>query len=103
MPPKHTDPSPKHRAETAVAVKLDTDLKNRLEHLSIAKDRSTHWLMKQAIEQYVLSEEEAWNLKQETLRRWEEEALLNNTIPHTDIVEWLKTWNENGAKPPKWK
>jgi predicted transcriptional regulator len=37
MPSKHPQVQP-------TAVKLDAELKARLEHLSQIKDRSTHWL-----------------------------------------------------------
>lgn len=96
-------PHTKHAPESPVAVKLEASLKVRLEQLSEAKDRSTHWLMKQAIEQYVLAEEEALRLKQETLRRWEKEALLNDTVANADVMRWLDTWGDEGATPPEWK
>ncbi len=81
------------------AVKLDAELKERLEHLSQIKDRSTHWLMKQAIERYVAAEEQAEALKQETLRRWTEEAELNNLVDHSEVMALLDTWGENDKEP----
>lgn len=101
--PSSDKPASKRSADLPTGVKLDPSLKKRLEELSHAKERSTHWLMKQAIEQYVIAEEEALALKQETLQRWEKEALLNDTIPNTDVMQWLDTWNEKGVKTPKWK
>ena len=38
---------------TAVAVKIDSDMKARMKRLAVSRRRSTHWLMKEAISQYV--------------------------------------------------
>lgn len=42
---------------TAVAVKIDSEVKERIKRLAELKQRSTHWLMKEAILQYVEREE----------------------------------------------
>ena len=41
------------QANKIVTVKLDSETKNKLQHLSKVKSRSTHWLMKKAIDDYV--------------------------------------------------
>ena len=41
------------QANKIVTVKLDPETKNKLQHLSKVKSRSTHWLMKKAIDDYV--------------------------------------------------
>ena len=41
-----------------MAVKLEANLRDRLKALGVAKQRSTHWLMKEAIGRYVEIEEE---------------------------------------------
>ena len=41
------------QANKIVTVKLDPETKNKLQHLSKVKSRSTHWLMKKAIEDYM--------------------------------------------------
>ncbi len=48
-------------------------------------------------------EDEALKLNVATLQRWKTGALANDTIPHKDVIEWLKTWNEHEAKAPEWK
>ena len=42
---------------TPVAVKLDEDVHNRVKILAEARDRSPHWMMREAIAQYVEREE----------------------------------------------
>lgn len=94
MPRHSPDSSKKHGAEAPTGVKLEPELKNRLERLSAIKDRSSHWLMKQAIERYIIIEEQAEALKKETLRRWEEEAELNDIVENTEVMSWLDTWGD---------
>ena len=56
----------------SVTVKLESNTKQRLEKLGKAKQRSTHWLLQQAVQQYLEIEEYEERLKQETLGRWQE-------------------------------
>ena len=44
---------------SSVAVKLENDVKERIHHLGKIKDRSSHWLMKKAILDYLEKEEKA--------------------------------------------
>lgn len=101
MPQNNPHSPKKQSAEPPTGVKLDPELKGRLERLSELKDRSTHWLMKQAIERYIIIEEHAEALKKETLRRWEEEAELNDTVSNSEVMSWLDTWGEEKDKTKK--
>ena len=83
-------------------VKLESNIKTRLKKLSKLKHRTIHWLMKEAIEQYIEHEEEAEKLKQETLTRWEQEAMRNRTVDNKDVMAWLDSWgtdHETGRPP----
>ena len=73
----------------ATSVKLDDDLKNRIRHLAETRHRSTHWIMREAIRDYVEREEKRETLKQEALRAWESyrENGLHLTLEEAD--DWL--------------
>lgn len=80
-------------------VKLEPAVKTRLKNLSKLKHRTMHWLMKEAIKQYVEHEEEAERIKQETVMRWEQEAERSKIVSNDSVIEWLDTWgtdNETG-------
>jgi predicted transcriptional regulator len=82
----------KHSFSTApVSVKLDPEVKRRLQKLGKIKRRSTHWLMKEAINSYLKHAESTEQLKQDTLSRWEE-AVCGKTISHQVVTEWLDSW-----------
>ena len=42
---------------SSVAVKLEDEIKDRIQNLGEVKDRSSHWLMKRAILDYLEKEE----------------------------------------------
>ena len=83
-------------------VKLEPTIKTKLKGLSKLKHRTMHWLMKEAITQYVEHEEEAEKLKQDTLARWEQEAMRNKVVNNGSVMAWLDTWgtdHETGRPP----
>jgi predicted transcriptional regulator len=71
------------------SVKLDADLKARLQRLADARRRSQHWLMCDAIEQYVVREEQRQQFHEEALAAWAEyqETGLHSTAAEVDA--WL--------------
>ena len=54
-----------------VAIKIDEDIKARLKCLAGARQRTAHWLMREAITQYVEREEKRETFRQDTLKAWE--------------------------------
>ncbi|WP_116368616.1 CopG family ribbon-helix-helix protein [Parahaliea mediterranea] len=57
---------------TPTSIKLDDELRSRIQHLADHRRRSAHWLMREAIEQYVEREERRECFKQEALKAWED-------------------------------
>jgi predicted transcriptional regulator len=87
----------KEQKNSAVTVKLEESTKARLNRLGKIRQRSNHWLMKQAIEQYLEHEEYEELEKQETLRRWRE-AQNGLVIEHDKVETWLDTWGTDLEK-----
>ena len=54
-----------------VAIKIDEDTRARVKRLADARQRTPHWLMREAIQQYVEREEQREALRQDTLKAWE--------------------------------
>ena len=57
---------------TTMGVKIDEATRDRLKSLSAAKHRSTHWLMREAICEYLDKVEEIENRNQEADAAWAE-------------------------------
>jgi predicted transcriptional regulator len=56
----------------SVAVKLDQSTRDRLQRLAAARDRSAHWMMREAITQYLEREEKREAYRQDGMRAWQE-------------------------------
>jgi predicted transcriptional regulator len=85
----------------ATSVKLDDALKGRVQHLANLRQRSPHWVMREAIREYVEREEARESFKQEALASW---AAFQETGQHLSGAElrgWLTTWGtEAEAEAP---
>ena len=71
------------------SLKLDTDIKARLQRLARARRRSSHWLMREAIEQYVEREEQREQLRQDALAAWVEYQTTGQHVTAAEADAWL--------------
>ncbi len=76
----------------ATSVKLDDDLKNRIERLADVRHRSAHWIMREAIRDYVEREEAKESFKQEALASWEAFQETGRHLTGQEVRDWLNTW-----------
>jgi len=77
---------------TPVAVKLETDIRDRIARLAASRKHSAHALMKEAIYAYVEREEKRESFHQEALRSWEEYKETGLHVTGEEVIDWLKTW-----------
>ncbi|MEY2776155.1 MAG: hypothetical protein RLY30_253 [Pseudomonadota bacterium] len=85
-----------------VAIKIDDDIKARVKRLAEARQRSSHWLMREAITQYVNREEKREAFRRDTLKAWEDfrENGLHVTADEADA--WMAQLEQgNEAEPPE--
>ena len=80
-------------------IKLDSEIIQRLETLAGVRDRTLHWLMKNAIELYLEREENYEREKAEDLHRWEQYQLTGHSISHDKATSWLKNLSQGKDKP----
>jgi predicted transcriptional regulator len=55
---------------STTSLKLDHELKRRVQRLASARRRSAHWVLREAVEQYVGREEQREKLRQDALAAW---------------------------------
>ena len=83
------------------AIKLDDEIYSRLKALAEARQRTPHWLMKEAV-QILEREEESERIRRESLERWERFEAAGETVSHDAIEGWLQTWGtDHEGKCPK--
>ncbi|HZX70811.1 MAG TPA: CopG family ribbon-helix-helix protein [Rhodanobacter sp.] len=71
------------------SIKLDDHLKGRLQRLAESRRRSTHWIMREAIEQYVEHEEKRESFKQDALLAWEQHQQNGKHLTLEEADAWL--------------
>ncbi len=85
---------------TAVAIKIDQKTKERYKNLALIKDRSTHWMMREAIKQYVDREEKRESFLRDAVNSWNEYQETGLHATGDEVIKWLNTWgtdDEQGA------
>lgn len=88
-----------HIAAKTVSVKLDSDTRIRIENLAETRHRTAHWVMREAIIQYVDREEKREAFRQDAIKAWDEyqETGLHATAGEVDI--WLASWGTENELP----
>ena len=88
-------------ASSPVAVRLDDPLKARIRTLAEQRRRPVHWLMREAIEQYVMREELRESFRQEALDAWNHYQATGLHLPHAEADAWLAELETgNDVDPP---
>ena len=74
---------------STTSLKLDAETKQRIQRLASARRRSAHWLMREAIRQYVEREEEREALRQAALDAWESYQATGLHVTADEADTWL--------------
>jgi predicted transcriptional regulator len=83
-------------ATRPVAVKLDQVIRDRLKRLADAKDRSTHWMLREAVTQFVEREEKREAFRQAGLQAWDEYQATGQHVTHDEADAWLAKLEAGG-------
>lgn len=84
-----------------VAVKLEPDMRSRIQQLARALDRSAHYVMREAIAQYLECEKKREALRQDALTAWAEYQATGQHLPHAEADDWLAQLEAcQDAEPP---
>jgi predicted transcriptional regulator len=86
----------------ATSIKIDDALKARVQQLAELRQRSAHWIMREAIQQYVSREEAQESFKLEALASWTAYQESGKHLTGKEVRAWLNTWGTDAetALPP---
>lgn len=84
---------------TTTGVKLDENTKNRLKALGENRERSPHWLMKKAINEFLDREEDLEQRNLEADDAWNEYQTTGQSVSHENMDAWLSTWGTEKEDP----
>ena len=83
------------------SLKLEPDTKARLQRLAEARRRSAHWLMREAVEQYVEREEQLERLRRDAYAAWTDYQLTGKHVTADEADAWLARLEAGeDAEPP---
>lgn len=71
------------------SLKLDRELKERVQRLASARRRTAHWIMREAVEQYVGREEKREQFRQEALAAWDDYQATGLHATEEEADRWL--------------
>lgn len=85
-----------------LAVKLDADTKERIKRLAEVRKRTPHWLMREAISQYVEREEKRESFRQDAITAWNDYRATGLHVTIEEADAWLaKLAAGDDVEPPE--
>jgi predicted transcriptional regulator len=68
---------------STTSLKLDVEMKARVQRLADSQRRTSHWIMREAIEEYVSREE-----RRDTLASWEHDETTGLHVTDEEMDRW---------------
>jgi predicted transcriptional regulator len=87
-------------ASSTTSVKLDVETKERIQRLASARRRSAHWVMREAIEQYVEREEKREQFRQDALAAWTHYQTTGLHATAEEADAWMAKLEAGKDSPP---
>jgi predicted transcriptional regulator len=86
-----------------MSVKLADDERARLASLASTRKRSSHFLMREAIQQYLTREEARQSFREEADEAWRDYQKTGLHATHEEVKAWVDSLGTRRPKrPPKW-
>lgn len=83
----------------ATSLKIGDELKSRVKSLASQRRRSPHWIMLEAIQQYVEHEEAHERFRQEAQASWQAYRETGRHLTGQEVRDWLQTWGTDDERP----
>jgi predicted transcriptional regulator len=87
-------------ALTTTSLKLDAEVKARMQQLAATRRRSLNWLMGEAIREYVEREEKREQRRQDALAAWAEYQETGRHVSAEEADRWLARLEAGDTAPP---
>lgn len=84
---------------STTSLKLDPAMKERIQRLAEARRRTSHWIMREAIAEYIAREEQREQLRLETLASYEHYQRTGLHVTDEEMDEWVAKL-ESGEDAP---
>jgi predicted transcriptional regulator len=76
-------------AASTTSLKLDEEMKGKVQRLAAVRRRSAHWIMREAIKQYVEREEKREQFRQSAIAAWNDYQATGLHVTANEADAWL--------------
>ena len=83
----------------ATSIEMGEELKNRIDELAARRKRSAHWIMREALQQYLEREESRESFHREALASWTAYQETGEHLTGPEVRAWLQKWGTDDDKP----
>lgn len=83
---------------STTSIKLAPDVKARVQRIAAARRRTPHWIMREAVEQYLEREEKRERFRRETRTAWEDYQATGLHLTAAEADAWLASAPFSGAE-----
>ncbi len=84
---------------STTSLKLDPEMKARIQSLAESRRRTSHWIMREAIAEYVTREEKREQFRQDTIAAWEDYQATGLHITSEEFDQWAAQLEEGKEAP----
>ncbi len=74
---------------STTSLKLDVEMKARVQRLADSQRRTSHWIMREAIESYVSREEKRQSFYQDAQAAWEDYQRTGLHLTNEEVGDWI--------------
>ncbi len=86
-----------------VSLKLDGEERARLNALAVARKRSSHYLMREAVREYLTREEARQSFRDEAAMAWRDYKDTGRHAAQAELDGWIDSLGTRRPKPaPEW-
>lgn len=79
----------------STSIKIDDEMKKRVQNLATLRKRSAHWILREAVAQYVEREEAREGFKQEAIASWVAFQETGEHLTGHETQNWLSKWGSD--------
>ncbi|WP_294289048.1 CopG family ribbon-helix-helix protein [uncultured Sphingomonas sp.] len=83
----------------ATSLKIDDSTKDRIRRLADARERTPHWIMREAIREYLEREEARESFLADAMAAWKDYRETGRHVAGDDTLAWLATWGTADERP----
>ncbi|MDR3298716.1 MAG: ribbon-helix-helix protein, CopG family [Candidatus Accumulibacter sp.] len=89
-------------ANQNVTVRLDRPMCERIHTLAESRKRTKHWMIKEAVWEYIEREEAQEALRKTPLESWRDHEETGLHVTGDEVIRWSASWGtDNELEPPE--